>query len=58
MNFRREFGAISGLSVLLVIASSLVLGLFFAWVIPGLGFWWGSPSARSSVRPTPSPPRS
>lgn len=41
MNFRREFGAISGLSVLLVIASSLVLGLFFAWVIPGLGFWWG-----------------
>ncbi|MBB1195559.1 cation:proton antiporter [Curtobacterium flaccumfaciens] len=41
MNFRREFGAISGLSVLLVVASSLVLGLFFAWVIPGLGFWWG-----------------
>lgn len=41
MNFRREFGAISGLSVLLVIASSLVLGLFFAWVVPGLGFWWG-----------------
>jgi CPA1 family monovalent cation:H+ antiporter len=41
MNFRREFGAISGLSVLLVIASSLVLGLFFAWALPGLGFWWG-----------------
>ncbi len=41
MNFRREFGAISGLSVLLVIASSLVLGLFFAWVVPDLGFWWG-----------------
>ncbi|MFJ4076962.1 cation:proton antiporter [Curtobacterium sp. NPDC089991] len=41
MNFRREFGAISGLSVLLVVASSLVLGLFFAWVVPGLGFWWG-----------------
>jgi CPA1 family monovalent cation:H+ antiporter len=41
MNFRREFGAISGLSVLLVIASSVVLGLFFAWVLPGLGFWWG-----------------
>ncbi|OII11437.1 cation:proton antiporter [Curtobacterium sp. MCBA15_009] len=41
MNFRREFGAISGLSVVLVVASSLVLGLFFAWVVPDLGFWWG-----------------
>ena len=41
MNFRREFGAISGLSVVLVIASSVVLGLLFAWVVPGLGFWWG-----------------
>jgi len=41
MNFRREFGAISGLSVVLVVASSLVLGLFFALVIPGIGFAWG-----------------
>jgi NhaP-type Na+/H+ or K+/H+ antiporter len=41
MNFRREFGAISGLSVLLVVASSLVLGLFFTLVIPGLDFAWG-----------------
>ncbi|MFJ3384822.1 MULTISPECIES: cation:proton antiporter [unclassified Curtobacterium] len=41
MNFRREFGAISGLSVVLVIASSVVLGLFFACVIPGLGLAWG-----------------
>lgn len=41
MNFRREFGAISGLSVLLVVASSLVLGWFFTLVIPGLGFAWG-----------------
>ncbi|MEK6344487.1 MAG: cation:proton antiporter [Curtobacterium sp.] len=41
MNFRREFGAISGLSVLLVVASSVVLGLFFAWVVPGIGIWWG-----------------
>jgi len=41
MNFRREFGAISGLSVLLVIATSLVLGLFFMLVIPQLGFAWG-----------------
>ncbi|RFA16988.1 hypothetical protein B7R22_01410 [Subtercola boreus] len=41
MNFRREFAAISGLSIVLVIASSVVLGLFFAWVIPGLDLWWG-----------------
>jgi CPA1 family monovalent cation:H+ antiporter len=41
MNFRREFGAISGLSVLLVVGSALVLGLFFVAVIPDLGFAWG-----------------
>jgi len=41
MNFRREFGAISSLSVVLVVARSLVLGAFFALVIPGLGFAWG-----------------
>ncbi|MFF1571767.1 cation:proton antiporter [Leifsonia sp. NPDC058292] len=41
MEFRREFGAIGGLSVLLVIVSAVVLGLFFAWVIPGLGLAWG-----------------
>ncbi|MDL5159307.1 cation:proton antiporter [Actinomycetospora termitidis] len=41
MNFRREFGAVSGLSVFLVVASALVLGLFFSLVIPGLGFAWG-----------------
>ena len=41
MNFRREFGAVSGLSVLLVVATALLLGLFFMAVIPGLGFAWG-----------------
>jgi NhaP-type Na+/H+ or K+/H+ antiporter len=41
MNFRREFGAISGLSVVLVIGSALLLGLFFSLVIPGLGLGWG-----------------
>ncbi|MGH1547808.1 cation:proton antiporter [Leifsonia poae] len=41
MTFRREFGAIGGLSVLLVIVSSVVLGIFFAWIIPGLGLGWG-----------------
>lgn len=38
IEFRRDLAAISGLSVLLVIVSSLLLGLFFVWVIPGLGF--------------------
>lgn len=41
MNFRREFGAIGGLSVVLVVGSSLVLGIFFALVIPDIGFGWG-----------------
>ncbi|KQR44540.1 cation:proton antiporter [Frigoribacterium sp. Leaf164] len=41
MNFRREFGAISGLSVVLVVASALVLGVFFMLVLPDLGFAWG-----------------
>ena len=40
MNFRREFGAISGLSVLLVVGSSLLLGVFFSLVIPSLSFGW------------------
>lgn len=41
MDFRREFTAISGLSVALVVASALILGTFFAWLIPGLGLGWG-----------------
>lgn len=41
MNFRREFTAIRGLAVALVILSSVVLGLFFAWALPDLGLWWG-----------------
>lgn len=41
MNFRREFNAIGGLSVVLVVISSVVLGIFFALIIPGLGIWWG-----------------
>ncbi|MBF4601877.1 sodium:proton antiporter [Frigoribacterium sp. VKM Ac-1396] len=41
MNFRREFGAISGLSVVLVVATALVLGVFFQLVLPDLGFAWG-----------------
>lgn len=41
MNFRREFAAIGGLSVVLVIASALILGFFFSWAIPGLPLAWG-----------------
>ncbi|HMR48146.1 MAG TPA: cation:proton antiporter [Arachnia sp.] len=40
MSFRREFGPIAGLSVLLVVISSLLLGLLIWWLIPGLGLWW------------------
>jgi CPA1 family monovalent cation:H+ antiporter len=41
MNFRRELNAIGGLSIVLVVISAVVLGLFFSWAIPGIGLWWG-----------------
>lgn len=41
MSFRREFGAISGLSVILVVLTSLVLGGLFALLLPDIGFAWG-----------------
>ncbi len=41
MNFRREFTAIRGLAVALVVLSAVVLGVFFSWAIPGLDIWWG-----------------
>ena len=41
MEFRRDFTAISGLSVILVILSAVALGFFFAWAIPGLGLALG-----------------
>ena len=41
MEFRRDFTAISGLSVVLVVVSAVALGAFFAWLIPGLGLGWG-----------------
>lgn len=41
MNLRRDFGAVGGLSVVLVVVSSLALGAFFSWVIPGLDLAWG-----------------
>ena len=41
MDFRRDFTAIGGLSVVLVAVSSVLLGLFFSWVIPDLSLGWG-----------------
>ncbi|MGO2747616.1 cation:proton antiporter [Microbacterium sp.] len=38
IEFRRDLAAIGGLSVLLVIISSLLLGLFFFWLMPEIGF--------------------
>ena len=39
-DFRREFRSISGLSIALVIISTVVLGLLFHWVVPGLTLPW------------------
>ncbi|GIG36329.1 cation:proton antiporter [Cellulomonas pakistanensis] len=36
MDFRRDLTAISGLSVLLVVATSVVLGLLFSWIVPDI----------------------
>lgn len=41
MDFRRDFTAIGGLSVILVVVSTVVLGVFFAAVIPGVSIGWG-----------------
>ncbi len=38
IEFRRDFRPIAGLSILLVLISALVLGLFFWLVIPSVGF--------------------
>ncbi|MEN2738521.1 sodium:proton antiporter [Microbacterium sp. X-17] len=41
VEFRRDLRPISLLAVALVIVSAVLLGLFFAWVIPGLGIAMG-----------------
>ena len=41
MEFRRDFTAISGLSVVLVLITSVLLGLLFTWLIPDLGLAMG-----------------
>ncbi|WP_282946462.1 cation:proton antiporter [Cellulomonas endometrii] len=41
MDFRRDLTAISGLSVLLVVATSLALGVLFSWLIPDISLSTG-----------------
>ncbi|RMI12609.1 cation:proton antiporter [Cellulomonas triticagri] len=41
MDFRRDLTAISGLSVLLVVVTSVLLGLLFSWLIPGVSLATG-----------------
>ncbi|GAA1879612.1 sodium:proton antiporter [Pseudonocardia ailaonensis] len=41
MDFRRDFGVISGLSVLLVVASTAVIGVVLHLLVPGLGLAGG-----------------
>lgn len=40
MNFRREFSSIGSLAVVLVLVSSVLLGLFFHWIFPNLDLAW------------------
>ena len=58
MDFRRAFGAVSGLSVLLVVISSVLIGLLAGLLVPGLGIAGGSRSGRSCRPPTPPRPPS
>ena len=39
IEFRRDFGAVAGLSVLLVLVSAVALAFFFTALVPGLGFY-------------------
>ena len=41
MDFRRDLNAIAGLSVVLVVLTSVALGLLFTWLIPDLGLALG-----------------
>ncbi|WP_432826276.1 cation:proton antiporter [Dactylosporangium sp. CA-092794] len=41
MDFRRDFRAISALSVVLVVLSSVAVGFLVAWLIPGIGLATG-----------------
>ncbi|EGD54734.1 cation:proton antiporter [Gordonia neofelifaecis] len=41
MDFKRDFQAISGLSIVLVVISALLLGLFFMWILPDADYATG-----------------
>ncbi len=41
IEFRRDFTPITGLAVVLVVVTALVLGLFFSLLLPGVGFALG-----------------
>ncbi|GAC68664.1 cation:proton antiporter [Gordonia soli] len=41
MDFRRDFGAISALSVLLVLVSAVIVGFFLHWVLPDVSLATG-----------------
>lgn len=41
MGFRRDFRAIAGLSVVLVVLTALVVGVLFTWIMPGIGLATG-----------------
>lgn len=58
MEFRRDFGTISALSVLLVLVSALAWGSSSGWWFPGSAWPPGWRSGPSSVPPTRWPPRS
>lgn len=42
MDFRRDLNAIAGLSVALVVGTSVTLGLLFSWLIPDVGLAMGT----------------
>lgn len=41
MGFRRDFSAIAGLSVILVILTAISVGFLFSWIVPGIGLSTG-----------------
>ncbi|WP_245569733.1 cation:proton antiporter [Gordonia shandongensis] len=41
MDFKRDFQAISGLSIALVVISALLMGLFFMWILPAVDYATG-----------------
>lgn len=57
-NFRREFAAIRGLSVVLVVAGALAVGMFFKLALPNLGFAFDADVLESLLANLDARPRS